>query len=49
MAFFVEVLQHFQQYDCSKAIRELDYPRSPVDTAIRDALAWFRANGYLDQ
>jgi len=48
-AFFVEMLQHFQQYDCSKAIRELDYPRSPVDHAIRDALAWFRANGYLDQ
>lgn len=45
--FFVEVLHHMQQYDCSKAIRELDYPRHPVETAIRDALAWFRNNGYL--
>ncbi|HXF91427.1 MAG TPA: NAD-dependent epimerase/dehydratase family protein [Nitrospiraceae bacterium] len=45
--FFVEVLAHMQQYDCSKAIRELGYPRRPVEHAIRDALAWFRANGYL--
>ena len=45
--FFVEVLQHMQQYDCSKAIRELDYPRHPVEDAIRDELAWFRRNGYL--
>lgn len=45
--FFVEVLQHMQQYDCSKAIRELDYPRHPVEGAIRDALTWFRSNGYL--
>lgn len=45
--FFVEVLQHMQQYDCSKAISELDYPRSPIEPAIRDALTWFRANGYL--
>ncbi len=45
--FFVEMLKHMQQYDCSKAIRELDYPRNPVEGAIRDALSWFRANGYL--
>jgi dihydroflavonol-4-reductase len=45
--FFVEVLQHMQQYDCSKAIRELDYPRHPVEGAIRDELVWFRGNGYL--
>jgi dihydroflavonol-4-reductase len=46
-AFFVEALRHMQHYDCSKALRELDYPRRPVEGAIRDALAWFRANGYL--
>jgi dihydroflavonol-4-reductase len=45
--FFVEMLKHMQHYDCSKAIRELDYPRNPVENAIRDALTWFRANGYL--
>lgn len=45
--FFLEMLKHMQHYDCSKAIRELGYPRSPVEQAIRDALAWFRENGYL--
>ena len=45
--FFVEMLRHMQNYDCSKAIRELDYPRNPVEHAIRDALGWFRTNGYL--
>lgn len=46
-AFFVEVLRHMQHYDCSKAIRELDYPRHSVEQAIRDAVEWFRAHGYL--
>jgi dihydroflavonol-4-reductase len=45
--FFVEMLQHMQQYDCSKAIRELEYPRHSVEGAIRDALVWFRSHGYL--
>ncbi len=46
-AFFVEVLAHLQHYDCSKAIRELGLPQSPVENAIRDAVKWFRENGYL--
>ncbi len=45
--FFLEVLAHMQHYDCSKAMQELDYPRRPVETAIADALVWFRTNGYL--
>ena len=45
--FFVEVMAHMQHYDCSKAQRELDYPRSSIEGAIRDAATWFRANGYL--
>ena len=45
--FFVEVMAHMQHYDCSKAQRELDYPRRPLEGAIRDAVVWFRANGYL--
>jgi len=46
-SFFVEMLPHMQHYDCSKAIRELGYPRNPIERAIRDALHWFRTNGYL--
>ncbi|MFZ1745120.1 MAG: NAD-dependent epimerase/dehydratase family protein [Nitrospirales bacterium] len=46
-AFFVEVMAHMQHYDCSKAQRELDYPRSAPQGAIKDAVIWFRENGYL--
>ncbi len=46
-SFFIEMLPHLQQYDCSKAIRELDLPQSPIEPAITDALTWFRQHGYL--
>ena len=46
-AFFVEMLKHMQQYDCSKGLRELGYPQNSVETAIRDALGWFKQNGYM--
>ncbi len=46
-AFVVEVMAHMQHYDCSKAQRELDYPRSAPQGAIEDAVTWFRKNGYL--
>jgi len=45
--FFVEVFKHFQYYDCSKGLRELDYPQSPIEPAIRASLHWFRENGYV--
>jgi len=46
-AFFVEVLAHMQHYDCSKAHKELGYPQRSIEGAIRDAVGWFRTNGYL--
>jgi len=45
--FFVEVLKHFQHYDCSKGLAELGYPQSPIEPAIRESLNWFRENGYV--
>ncbi len=33
--------------DCSKAVRELGLPQTPIETAIRDALVWFARNGYI--
>jgi dihydroflavonol-4-reductase len=45
--YFVEMLRHMQQYDCSKAARELGHTRGSIETAIRDALTWFREHGYL--
>jgi dihydroflavonol-4-reductase len=46
-AFFVEIMAHMQHYDCSKGQRELDYPRSPLERAITDAVTWFRDNRYI--
>lgn len=35
-------------FDHARAHAELGYSARPATTAITDALAWFRANGYLD-
>lgn len=34
-------------YDCSKAVKELGLPQTPIHVAIEKAIAWFRENGYL--
>ena len=33
--------------DASKAVRELGLPQTPIETAVRDAFAWFEREGYL--
>jgi len=33
-------------YDCSKAIRELGLPQTPVETALAKAVRWFRDHKY---
>lgn len=45
--FFIEVVGQMRHYDLSKARRELGYEPGPIEPAIRDALAWFKAHGYL--
>jgi len=34
-------------FNPAKAIRELGLPQTPVKQAMADAVAWFRANGYV--
>lgn len=38
-------LQHCH-VDPTKAINELGLPQTPIETALEDAIAWFRQNGY---
>ena len=38
-----------EYYDCSKAMRELGLPQTPIEEAIRKALEWFRENGYINK
>ena len=33
--------------DCSKAVRELGMPQTPVEEALEKAVRWFRDNGYV--
>ena len=33
-------------FSAERAVRELGLPQSPVDVALRDAVAWFRQHGY---
>ena len=47
-AFFLEVMAHMQHYDCSKALRELEYPQSSIMQSLEDAVVWFSTHGYLE-
>jgi len=34
-------------YDCSKAVKELGLPQTPIEETIQKAIRWFEENGYL--
>jgi dihydroflavonol-4-reductase len=44
---WVKVGSHYSFWDCSKAIRELGLPQTPVRQSLQSAIAWFREKGYL--
>ncbi len=43
----VKMAKYKMHYDCSKAIRELGLPQTPVDVALEKAVQWFRRHGYV--
>ncbi len=43
----VRIARKIMFFSSNKAERELGYCARPVDDAFADAIAWFRANGYL--
>jgi dihydroflavonol-4-reductase len=43
----VRMAQQPMYYDASKAVRELGLPQSPLNVALKDAVDWFTANGYV--
>ena len=43
----VRMAKHFMWYDSGKAVRELGYAPVPARQALADAVAWFKANGYV--
>ncbi len=42
----VKMAKYKMHYDCSKAIRELGLPQTPVEVALEKAVRWFRDHGY---
>jgi dihydroflavonol-4-reductase len=36
-----------EYYDCSKAVKELGLPQTPIEIAIKNAIYWFKENGYF--
>lgn len=43
----VRMARHKMWFDPNKAVRELGLPQTPQEQAFADAVAWFRANGYV--
>lgn len=43
----VRMSAHAMYYDASKAVQELGLPQSPIREALRDAVDWFVAEGYV--
>ncbi|MGH7165110.1 MAG: hopanoid-associated sugar epimerase, partial [Nitrospiraceae bacterium] len=42
----VRMAKYRMYYDCSKALRELGLPQTPVETGLEKAVGWFREHGY---
>ena len=42
----VKMAKYRMHYDCSKALRELELPQTPVEKALGKAVRWFRDHGY---
>ena len=42
----VRMAKYLMHFDCSKAIRELGLPQTPVETALEKAVRWFRDHHY---
>lgn len=43
----VKMSRHKMWFDPAKSVRELGLPQSPVETALKRAVDWFRKHGYV--
>jgi dihydroflavonol-4-reductase len=42
----IRMAKYKMHYDCTKAIKELGLPQTPVEVALDKAVKWFRSHGY---
>jgi dihydroflavonol-4-reductase len=45
----VKMAAKHMYFNPSKAVRELGFPQTPVETALSDAVSWFKLNGYVKE
>lgn len=43
----VKMARQYMYFDCSKALRELNMPQSPIESALKRAIRWFEENGHI--
>jgi dihydroflavonol-4-reductase len=43
----VRLSRKHEYFDSSKAVRELGFPQTPAREALRKAVEWYRAHGYV--
>lgn len=43
----IRMSRHYMFFDPGKAVRELGFPQTPAREALRKAVEWFQANGYV--
>jgi dihydroflavonol-4-reductase len=43
----VKAASKIRHFDCSKAVRELGLPQTPVEESLAKAVEWFQQNGYV--
>jgi dihydroflavonol-4-reductase len=44
----VKMARKYMFFDCTKAIKELHLPQSPIEGALEKALRWFEQNDYIE-
>lgn len=44
----VRMARKYMFFDCSRAVKEINLPQSPVENALEKAVRWFRENGYAE-
>jgi dihydroflavonol-4-reductase len=42
----VKMAKYMMHYDCAKAIQELGLPQTPVESALENAVRWFKDHKY---
>ena len=43
----VRMARQKMYFDATKAVQELDFPQSPIASALQRAIAWFESHGYV--